>query len=48
MTFEQFTQRYPSTADVKALALINDVEEGEMLPAGRYMKRVVGGVLPGN
>jgi predicted Zn-dependent protease len=48
MTLEQFTQRYPSTADMKELALINDVEEGETLPAGRYMKRVVGGVLPGN
>jgi len=48
MTFEQFVERYPSTADVKELTLINDVQEGETLPAGRHMKRVVGGVLPGD
>jgi predicted Zn-dependent protease len=48
MTFEQFVERYPSRADVKELTLINDVQEGEALPAGRYMKRVVGGVLPGD
>ena len=48
MTLEQFAQRYPSTTDLKTLALINDVEEGETLPAGRHLKRVVGGVLPGD
>lgn len=48
MTIEQFAQRYPSTVDAQTLSLINDVEEGGVLPAGQYAKRVVGGSLPDN
>lgn len=48
MTIEQFAQRYPSTVDTNEIALINGVEEGGTLPAGRYVKRVVGGSLPDN
>lgn len=40
MTLQTFGQRYPSTVDVKILALINGVDEGETLAAGRKVKRV--------
>jgi predicted Zn-dependent protease len=46
MSFEQFMSRYPSTVDGQTLAIANGVEAGAMLPAGRMMKRVVGGNLP--
>ena len=48
MTFAEFTKRYPSNAEVSELAIINDVNEDELLEAGRLMKRVVGGQLPKN
>ncbi len=46
MTLEQFNARYPSTAPLKELALLNGVEVGTSLPAGRTVKRVVGGTKP--
>ena len=46
MPFDQFLIRYPSTADATTLAILNGVETGTQLEAGRLMKRVVGGVAP--
>jgi predicted Zn-dependent protease len=46
MTLEQFQARYPSTIPLPELALINGVQPGETLPAGRLVKRVTGGVPP--
>lgn len=46
MTLEQFQARYPSTIPLEELALLNGVEPGATLPAGRQVKRVVGGVTP--
>ncbi|HSG81340.1 MAG TPA: M48 family metalloprotease [Gemmatimonadota bacterium] len=43
MTIEQFAARYPSTVSAATLAIINAVEEGEEIPAGTTVKRVVGG-----
>ncbi len=43
MTLEEFARRYPSTVDVQALALINQVDTGARLPGGTRVKRVVGG-----
>jgi len=43
MTLEQFQARYPSTIPVAELALINGVQPGDTLPAGRLVKRVTGG-----
>ena len=48
MSLDDFAERYPSTVDLKTLALINGVEEGSTLAAGRKMKRIVGGEMPGN
>jgi predicted Zn-dependent protease len=45
MTLEQFNAQYPSTISVEQLAIINEVEEpSSVLPAGRMVKRVVGGI----
>lgn len=46
MTIDEFARRYPSTVDLQTLAIINQVQAGERLPAGLEVKRVVGGVLP--
>jgi predicted Zn-dependent protease len=46
MTFAEFTKRYPSNAESSELAIINGVNEDQLLEAGRLMKRVVGGQLP--
>jgi predicted Zn-dependent protease len=46
MTLEQFQARYPSTIPMAELALINGVQPGESLAAGRMVKRVTGGVSP--
>jgi len=47
MTLEQFQARYPSSIPLAELALINGVQPGEALAAGRMVKRVTGGVAPG-
>lgn len=46
MTLEAFHQRYPSTIDLPALAILNGVEVGASLPRGTRVKRIVGGELP--
>jgi predicted Zn-dependent protease len=46
MTIEEFARRYPSTVSVQTLAIINEVEPGQLMEAGRKAKRVVGGELP--
>jgi len=46
MTLEEFSRQYPSTVDLKTLALINQAEAGTRLAAGDEVKRVVGGELP--
>ncbi len=43
MTLAEFQQAYPSSLPLDRLALLNRVEAGETIPAGRVMKRVVGG-----
>jgi predicted Zn-dependent protease len=47
MTLEQFDQQYPSTIPIEELAVINQLEgPSSSIPAGRMMKRVVGGTAP--
>jgi predicted Zn-dependent protease len=46
MTLAEFVRRHPSTADLETLAILNGVRPDEPLPAGRLVKRVVGGDLP--
>ena len=42
MTIAEFNQRYPSTVELGALAIMNGVDEGEQIAAGTILKRVVG------
>lgn len=42
MTLGEFERRYPSTIPLDRLAVMNQVQEGQTLEAGRLMKRVVG------
>ena len=44
MTLADFTRLYPSTAPDATVALINQLEPGGTLAAGRLAKRVVGGM----
>lgn len=46
MTFGDFSRSYPSSVDDDEVARLNRVELDEALPAGRLMKRVVGGSTP--
>jgi predicted Zn-dependent protease len=47
MTLEQFNAQYPSTIPLEQLAIINEVPDPKsVLPAGRTVKRVVGGLKP--
>ena len=46
MTFADFTRRFPSTVDADRVAILNGVDQGARLEAGRLMKRVVGGDVP--
>ncbi len=46
MSFEQFLSRYPSTVDAQTVAIMNEVEPGAPLEAGRLVKRVTGAALP--
>jgi predicted Zn-dependent protease len=44
MTLEQFNSQYPSTVPIEQLAIINELEGPQsVVPAGRSLKRVVGG-----
>lgn len=47
MTLAEFARQYPSTVDLKTLGFINGVvRDGDVLPAGRLAKRVMGGNVP--
>ncbi len=46
MSFNEFLERYPSTVEAQAVAILNEVEATTQLESGRMMKRVVGGELP--
>jgi len=46
MNFSEFARRYPSNAEAGEVAVINGVDEDQILEKGRIMKRIVGGVLP--
>ena len=41
MTLTQFNQRYPSVIPIAELSIINQVNTGEVMPAGTRVKRVV-------
>lgn len=43
MTLEEFAKAYPSTVPIETVALVNHVEPGGRLEAGRLAKQVVGG-----
>ncbi|HEV8453997.1 MAG TPA: M48 family metalloprotease [Gemmatimonadales bacterium] len=44
MTLEQFNAQYPSSVPIEQVAIINELEgPSTVLPAGRLVKRVVGG-----
>jgi predicted Zn-dependent protease len=44
MTLEEFNRQYPSSAPIVELAIINELEgPSSVIPAGRTIKRVVGG-----
>ena len=48
MTLEQFNSQYPSSITIQELAIINELESAAtVIPAGRTIKRVVGGRAPG-
>ena len=42
MTLEEFDRRYPSTIPLDRLSVLNQVDEGQRMPAGHLVKRVVG------
>lgn len=46
MSFTEFLERYPSTVDAQKVAILNGVDSGSSLEAGRRMKRVVGADPP--
>jgi predicted Zn-dependent protease len=48
MTLGEFANRYPSSASIEMLELINGVERTATVPAGEWLKRVVGELPPGN
>jgi predicted Zn-dependent protease len=46
MSLDEFARRYPSTVDLKTLAIINQADTSTSFPAGTAVKRVVGGEIP--
>ena len=46
MTLEEFSRRYPSTVDLRTLAIINQADTNTRFSAGTELKRIVGGELP--
>lgn len=46
MTFNQFTQRYPSTVSEDEVRLANQVDADATLAAGTLMKQITGGRVP--
>jgi predicted Zn-dependent protease len=47
MTLEEFNRRYPSTVDLRTIAIINQADTNTRFSAGTELKRIVGGELPG-
>ncbi|TVP57746.1 MAG: peptidase M48 [Gemmatimonadales bacterium] len=45
-TFTSFIETYPSTVSNDVISTINRFRPGDTVPAGTFMKRVVGGQLP--
>jgi predicted Zn-dependent protease len=48
MSLTEFVRRFPSTVDIKQLAVINGLAVDTVLDSGTLVKRVVGGELPKN
>jgi predicted Zn-dependent protease len=48
MNLTEFVRRYPSTAEIGRLAIINGVDVDTVMDPGTLVKRVVGGELPKN
>jgi predicted Zn-dependent protease len=46
MTLEEFARRYPSTVDLRTLAIINQANDNTRFPSGTVLKRIVGGEIP--
>jgi len=46
MTLEEFNRRYPSTVDIRTVAIINQADTNTRFSAGTELKRIVGGALP--
>ncbi len=46
MTLTQFNQAYPSAVSLQKLAIINQVQPGELLETGRLMKWIEGDSIP--
>jgi predicted Zn-dependent protease len=46
MSLAEFNAQFPSTAPVEVVAIINEIAKDGRVPAGRTMKRVVGGNVP--
>ena len=46
MTITEFQRRFPSTISLDRLAVMNGVDAGESIPAGTWMKQVVGKGAP--
>lgn len=46
MTLTQFNREYPSAISLQKLAIINQVQPGALLEAGRLMKRIEGDSIP--
>jgi predicted Zn-dependent protease len=46
MNLTEFVRRYPSTAEIDQLAIINGVNVDTVMDPGRLVKRVIGGELP--
>ena len=48
MTLAEYYQQHPSTIPLEQVAIINGIQTDTKLVAGQKIKRVVGGVQPGN
>ena len=46
MTLQEFARRYPSTVDIRTLAIINQANGDTRFPSGTALTRIVGGELP--
>lgn len=46
MSLPTFQERFPSSVPLRELAILNGLEPTDTIPAGRQMKRIIGGELP--